>query len=78
MKQTLTTGISDDSVTSDLIVGMTLGETSSIPREILDDFRGTGTFHLFSVSGLHVGILATILWFVLRTFLVPRRARVCW
>jgi ComEC/Rec2-related protein len=76
MKQTLTAGISNDPVISDLIVGMTLGETSSIPREILDDFRGTGTFHLFSVSGLHVGILATILWFVLRTFLVPRRARV--
>lgn len=76
MKNTLTAGISDDPLISDLIVGMTLGETSSIPRETLDDFRGTGTFHLFSVSGLHVGILATILWFVLGAFLVPRRARV--
>lgn len=45
-----------------LIRGMTLGETSDAPDTIKDAFRETGTFHLFSVSGLHVGIVAILLW----------------
>ncbi len=71
MSQRLTAGI-DDPVVSDLILGMVLGDTSTMPEAIQKEFRGTGTFHLFSVSGLHVGILSVILWYVLRTFRVPR------
>lgn len=72
MRNTLTQGI-DDAVISDLLVGMVLGETSTIPERIQEQFRGTGTFHLFSVSGLHVGILAVLLWQILKIFRVPRR-----
>lgn len=71
MARRLTAGI-DDPVVSDLILGMVLGDTSTMPEAIQKEFRGTGTFHLFSVSGLHVGILSVILWWVLRTFRVQR------
>jgi len=47
-------------------------------REQLDTNRNegylvTGTIHVLSISGLHVGILAAGFFFVLRTGLVPRR-----
>lgn len=66
MESTLKAGISDDPVISNLIVGMALGVTSSIPDQLQEEFRNTGTFHLFSVSGLHVGMIALILWQVLK------------
>jgi len=48
-------------------------------REQLDPHRNegylvTGTIHVLSISGLHVGILAAGFFLVLRTGLVPRRA----
>jgi ComEC/Rec2-related protein len=51
-----------------------LGATSEIPETLQDQFRQTGTFHIFSVSGLHVGMIAVILWQLLRAFAVDRRA----
>jgi len=66
MEETLKAGISNDPVVSNLIVGMALGVTSSLPEQLQEDFRNTGTFHLFSVSGLHVGMIGLILWQVLK------------
>lgn len=59
-----------------LIRGMTLGETSDTPGAIKDAFRETGTFHLFSVSGLHVAIVAALLWTALGLFGVDQRPSV--
>lgn len=72
MRETLTRGL-DDPIASDLIIGMVLGETTTMPERIQEQFRGTGTFHLFSVSGLHVGILAALLWFAFKLLRIPRR-----
>lgn len=47
-----------------VILGMTVGDTTDTPEDVQDAFRETGTYHLFSVSGLHVGIVAVMLWFV--------------
>jgi ComEC/Rec2-related protein len=44
--------------------------------EFADAFRQTGTFHLFSVSGLHVGMVALLLWLVLRPLGLSRRRAV--
>lgn len=54
------------------IKGICLGITDNTPEGFTDDFRFTGTMHLFSVSGLHVGMLAVLIWFVLRAARVPR------
>lgn len=58
------------------IEGICLGVTEHTPEGFTDEFRFTGTMHLFAVSGLHVGMLAVILWFLLRAFRVPRIAAV--
>lgn len=72
MRATLVRGINDPTV-SDLIVAMVLGDTSSLPERIQEQFRGTGTYHLFSVSGLHVGMLAVLLWYLLRVLRLTSR-----
>ena len=70
----LTRGLEPESPQAHLIVAMTLGDTRPLDESLLEDFRGTGTFHLFSVSGLHVGMLGLLLWMVLRTFRLNPRA----
>ncbi|MCX7868455.1 MAG: ComEC/Rec2 family competence protein [Terrimicrobiaceae bacterium] len=69
----LTQGLEPESPQAHLIVAMTLGDTRPLEESLLEDFRGTGTFHLFSVSGLHVGMLGLLLWLVLRTLRAPPR-----
>jgi ComEC/Rec2-related protein len=59
-----------------LIKGMTVGDVSDAPPSLEDAFRETGTFHLFSVSGLHVGIVAGLIWAVLAIFGVGQRPAV--
>lgn len=54
------------------IKGICLGITDNSPEGFTDDFRFTGTLHLFSVSGLHVGMLAVLIWFVLKAARIPR------
>jgi competence protein ComEC len=34
-----------------------LGKRESLPAELVDRFRGTGSAHLLAISGLHVGVL---------------------
>lgn len=72
MREILTRGL-DDPIVSGLLLGMVLGETSDLPERLQEEFRGTGTFHLFSVSGLHVGILAVLLWQVAKILGLSRR-----
>jgi ComEC/Rec2-related protein len=38
-----------------------------------EPFQQTGTLHLFAVAGLHVGIVAQLLWILARLARVPRR-----
>lgn len=76
MEQTLRLGISDQVLECDLIAGLVLGTTADIPENLQNRFRRTGTYHLFSVSGLHVGMLAVILWQILRLAQTGRRTAV--
>lgn len=58
------------------IKGITLGITENAPEGFTEGFRFTGTMHLFAVSGLHVGMLAVMIWFVLMAARLPRPAAV--
>ena len=73
MREVITRDLDPKSPEAQLIVAMTLGETGPISPVILDQFRDTGTYHLFSVSGLHVGMVATLLWLLLRACRVPTK-----
>ena len=73
MEATLRDGISGDPLVCELLAGLVLGATSEIPENLQEQFRQTGTFHIFSVSGLHVGMIALILWQLLRALSLDRR-----
>lgn len=75
IERTITLGI-EGTPEAVLIKGMTVGDVSDAPDSMKDAFRETGTFHLFSVSGLHVGIVAALIWAVLAMFGVGQRRAV--
>lgn len=51
-----------------------LGEHDDLDPNRIEPFMLTGTIHVMVVAGLHVGILAYLLFLALRTGFVPRRA----
>ena len=44
-----------------LVVGVVFGETQSLPKELQEQFRRTGTSHLLAASGMNVALLAGII-----------------
>lgn len=59
-------------LSSPIAEAMLLGARESLPREVNEAFLHSGTIHVLSVSGLHVGILAISLGWVLRCFCLSR------
>ena len=55
-----------------LAAALLLGSRESLPRDEADDFLATGTVHILSISGLHVGLLSMALFKLLRLAVVPR------
>lgn len=56
-----------------LAAAVLLGERNQLDRERTEAFVETGTVHLLAISGLHVGILAGALLFLLNLCRLPRR-----
>lgn len=71
VEKILELGIEEDPRVSEIIQGITLGKKEK--QNPNDDFRLTGTLHLFVISGLHVGMLAMMVWFFLKLVRLPRR-----
>lgn len=57
-----------------LICGTALGLRHQTRDDIEEPFQQTGTLHLFAVAGLHVGIVARLLWTVAIVLRLPRKA----
>jgi competence protein ComEC len=55
-----------------LAAALLLGSRESLPREDSLEFLVTGTIHILSISGLHVGFLSLALFQVLRMLALPR------
>lgn len=66
----------DERGVNGLIIAMVLGAREKSPDDIEDLFRLSGTMHLFAVSGLHVGVVAVLLWFILKWCGISRRTAV--
>lgn len=62
-----------DRETQSLLEAMVLGQRSAVGPELNDIFRRTGTIHVLSVSGFHVGVLLAFVW--LMSSFVARRGR---
>ncbi|MBO7522092.1 MAG: ComEC/Rec2 family competence protein [Opitutales bacterium] len=54
---------------------MFLGDKSALSREEKDGFKLTGTMHIFAISGLHVGMLAAIIYAVLALARLPAKIK---
>ena len=59
--------------TASLYVAMLLGEKAALSPEQENAFMRSGTFHVFSVSGLHVGVIALALHMLMTALRIPRR-----
>lgn len=49
-----------------LAQGMLLGDKSALSPQMIQDFRTAGMSHMLAVSGLHVGIIMSVIWMLLR------------
>jgi competence protein ComEC len=58
---------------SALLLGLALGERSGLSARVQEAFSNTGTTHVLAVSGLHVVLVAFILFLALRIARIPRR-----
>ncbi|MGV8059217.1 MAG: DNA internalization-related competence protein ComEC/Rec2 [Smithellaceae bacterium] len=47
----------------EIIEAMTIGNQTAIPADIRDNFSKTGTSHILSISGLHIGMVAAMAFF---------------
>ena len=55
-------GLDDSPEVQNFLGGIALGLRHQTPEDIEEPFQQTGTLHLFAVAGLHVGIVAQLLW----------------
>jgi competence protein ComEC len=62
MQNALCRGLDDAPEAKSFISGIVLGIRHETPDDIEEPFQQTGTIHLFAVAGLHVGIVAALLW----------------
>src|SRR6266516_7778179 len=62
MQNALCRGLDDAPEVRSFLSGIVLGVRHETPEDIEEPFQQTGTLHLFAVAGLHVGIVATLLW----------------
>jgi competence protein ComEC len=73
LSRTISRGLPAESEEVALLNGMVLGVTGDISPESTEAFQRSGGMHIFSVSGLHVGIFGTVAWLILRLIGVSRR-----
>jgi competence protein ComEC len=49
-----------------------IGQSYQLQKVWTEDWRSTGTFHALVISGTHVAVLTSFLWFLLRLCFVPQ------
>ena len=73
MQNALCRGLDDAPEVKTFISGIVLGIRHETPEDIEEPFQQTGTIHLFAVAGLHVGIVAALLWLLAAIARLPRK-----
>lgn len=59
-----------------VLQALLLGDRRGMDQGLRDRFARTGLVHIFAISGLHIGMLAGMLWFLLKRVGVTYRVRV--
>lgn len=73
LAEAITVGLDPGSVEAEMIETMVLGAQEGESSRLEETFLHAGTLHIFSVSGLHVGLVAVILWRVFNMLGMNRR-----
>ena len=60
-----------------ILAALLLGDRSGISPELRDAFNRSGVGHVLAISGLHIGIIATVFFFLF-TFLLSRFSALLW
>lgn len=68
----LSLGIDDAPEAVGFLHAILLGYRNSLPKSLAEDFKRSGTMHLFAVSGLHVGMIVVITLVALPLTHLPR------
>jgi competence protein ComEC len=66
-------GAPPDGELEGIYVAMLLGQKAALTDEQGARFRASGTMHFFAISGLHIGVIATVLAQFLLLLRVPRK-----
>jgi competence protein ComEC len=74
MQNALCRGLEDAPEVQNFLNGIVLGLRHQTPEDIEERFQQTGTLHLFAVAGLHVGIVATLLWLLATVARLSRKS----
>ncbi len=75
-RESITAGLDGESLAAKVILAVVIGEKAKDSLGLVRDFRESGTLHVFSVSGMHVMMLGSMIWFALKWAGVPRRAAI--
>src|SRR5437899_4556232 len=74
MQNALCRGLEGSPDVQDFLKGIVLGLRHQTPEDIEEPFQQTGTLHLFAVAGLHVGIVAALLWMLATVARLSRKS----
>jgi competence protein ComEC len=72
-ERALRLGLEDEPKRAGVLAGMVIGSRSEIPPVTYADFQRTGVFHVFAISGLHVGLVTAVVVGALRLLRLPQR-----
>src|SRR6266536_490880 len=74
MQNALCRGLEGSPDVQNFLSGIVLGLRHQTPEDIEEPFQQTGTLHLFAVAGLHVGIVAALLWMLATVVRLSRKS----
>src|SRR5262249_4690230 len=74
MQGALCQGLEDAPEVQNFLSGIVLGLRHQTPEDIEEPFQQTGTLQLFAVAGLHVGIVAALLWMLATVARLSRKS----
>src|SRR6266550_259218 len=74
MQAAICRGLDDSPDVQNFLSGIVLGLRHQTTEDIEEPFQQTGTLHLFAVAGLHVGIVARLLWMVATVARLSRKS----
>src|SRR6266540_466376 len=74
MQNAICRGLEDAPEVQNFLSGIVLGLRHQTPQDVEEPFQQTGTLHLFAVAGLHVGIVAALLWMLATVARLSRRS----